>query len=73
MHSTLSRKEALRDFYNYWYNQDSIIDPIIEASWISNESFISQIENEIDELIESNKPIHFDTIETLFIKQLQTI
>lgn len=71
--NTLTRQEALRHFYNYWYYQDYIIDPIIEASWLSNESFISQIENEIDDLIESNTPIHFDTIETLIIKQLQII
>lgn len=68
---SLTRQEALRHFYHYWYYQSEIIDPIIEASWLSNESFISQIENEIDDLIESNTPIHFDTIETLIIKQLQ--
>lgn len=30
--NTLTRQEALRHFYNYWYYQDYIIDPIIEAS-----------------------------------------
>ena len=67
---SLTRQEALCHFYHYWYYY--IID-LIEASWLSNESFVSQIENEIDDLIESNTPIHFDTIETLIIKQLQTI
>lgn len=73
MKSTLTRQEVLRHFYHYWYHQDYIIDPIIEASWLSNESFISQIENEIDDLIESDTPIHVDTIETLIINKLQII